>query len=125
MQMKSTDNNNVNTPLTDKKTLIATLSYAIVPTIWCCGSQGKGQHNVFLYAFLVMDFRLSFARPDDIAALFYITTDLRSVATFFMFTYPLAHSIATLIGLGPYRRCVIKMFVKKKKIASSTGKLFQ
>jgi hypothetical protein len=41
MKTKVMDISKANAPLMEVKVLIATLSYAIVPTIWCCGSQGN------------------------------------------------------------------------------------
>jgi hypothetical protein len=38
-----------------------------------------------------------------------------SYETIFRSTYPLAHSVATLVGLGPYRRSLMEMLKQLKK----------
>ena len=65
--------------------------------------------------FSVMDFKLAFTGTNDLATQLSIGTDLKTVETIFAFTYPLAHSIATLVGLGPYRRSLVKMVTDFKR----------
>jgi hypothetical protein len=63
--------------------------------------------------FSVSDFFFLMGSFDKLETVGYYYS-IREVEYYFRASYPLAHSIATLVGLAPYRRSVAKMISRKK-----------
>ena len=141
MRSSSGSNNNNNTTSTvEVKTLLSILLYTIVPTIWCLGSQGLRffwriliRHG-FLFEKVFPKILRTFQKHQTFTGILtepiFAATDLglsfglinlsflpktQSYETIFRSTYPLAHSVATLVGIGPYRRSLMEMLKQLKK----------
>jgi hypothetical protein len=145
MKMRSSsssnnNNNNTTSPM-EVKTLLSILLYTIVPTIWCLGSQGLrfffGEISIrhgFLFekvfAKILTTFQIHqtftgiLTEPIFAATDFGLSFGLINVSFLpkigpyeltFRSTYPLAHSVATLVGMAPYRRSLMEMLKQLKK----------